>query len=126
MSERDLNDYMYVIRANRKENLYISFTNLKNTYIDRIEHCTQNKLEFALYFNEKNFAEQFLQTYLEVTPGIKPENNKYYEILCLNVTDVDNGIFLFGVPCYFSGEAFKKWRKAPHDYSIKKTFNKYK
>lgn len=117
----ELNDYMYVIRANKKMNWYIGFTNNMNTYIDRVEHCAQNELEFALYFNEKSQANRFLEEYFANT-DVKEENKKFYEVTCVKAENIDNGIFMYGVPCYFSKEAFKKWRLNPSAYSTKKAF----
>ena len=122
MNDVTTNGYVYVIRANRKNNLYIGFTNLKNTLDDKIKLCAQNVLEFALYFKDQAQARQFLDTYFD-NIVVKLENMKYYEIMCVKTDlNLDSEIFMFDVPCYFSSDSYKKWRKAPHAYSVKKTF----
>ncbi|MBQ8218148.1 MAG: hypothetical protein IJZ79_02480 [Bacilli bacterium] len=118
-----LNNYKYVIRANQKMNWYLGFANTMNTYIDRVEHCSQNVLAFALHFNEKEHAEQFLARYFEAnSSSVKEENKRFYEITSVPAEKATAGIFMYDVPCYFDKEAFKEWRKNPSKYSTKKAF----
>lgn len=117
-----LNDYKYVIRANRKMDWYIGFANTMNTYIDRVEHCSQNILAFALYFTEKEHAQKFLEAYFANNTSVKEENKRFYEIVSVKANNATSGIFMYDVPCYFNKEAFNEWRNNISKYSTNNAF----
>lgn len=103
-----LDNTMYVIRGNRKLNLYIGFAQRKNAYSSQILECAQDKLKYALYFTEYELAEKFLNAYL-IDKSIADNNIKYYEVLAVKAEDIDSNIFMYNVPCYYSSQVFREW-----------------
>ena len=113
---------MYVIKSNQKLGLYLGFADGANMLNDVIISTSQNSLDFALHFKTEADAKQFLYKYFEDKKDvIKEHNKKYYKVeYFAKVQYVPNAnIFMYGIPCYFSTEAYGIWRRHPGKYKNK-------
>ena len=128
-----LENPMYAILANQKNDLFLGFTHSANVYRDKINDVSQNSLNFAFFFYTLEEAKIFLDKYFMHT-SVNPKNKRYYTPICIreiecsddiDTTDlngnelffeIDNNLFVYGVSCYFSISEYCKWRRSPGKY----------
>lgn len=111
---------LYIIQSNKKNDLYLSFTNKRYFYTNKIE-IAQNVRDLAFHFTSKEEATRFLLCYFNIMKdNIKEQNKKYYQVVEIHyiTTPIDINIFMFNVPCYFSKVKFIEWKNNPDKFKI--------
>ena len=119
MEEIRLTQPMYVVKANKKLNLFLGAAHGFNAVTDKITEVAQNDLKFAFYFKTRAEALAFLNAYLKDKKAIiKPENIKYYEVEPVLVVpyEPNTNIMKYDIACWFSTEAYCAWRRNPEKY----------
>lgn len=120
MNYTTLDTPKYKILGNLRNSLFIGTVH-KSNKVGKIKACSQHKNQFALYFDDEQDANIFLNVYFNMNK-VNPKNEKFYEVrLATQVpTDypLDKQAELFGIKCWYSSKALQEYIDNPDDFIL--------